>query len=118
VAAPPRARRAEAARVLLVAPPGPSAPQRRRALAGFYPVPLDPPLAAGARLVCADDDPYCPEDAREVYARPLGIDADLIPGGGHLNPDSGYGPWPAAEDWAVPRPAVPRRGLGPLGRGR
>jgi hypothetical protein len=107
---------AEAARVLLVAPPGPSAPQETPALAGFYPVPLDPPLAAGARLVCADDDPYCPEDAREVYARPLGIDADLIPGGGHLNPDSGYGPWPAAEDWAV-SPCGPRR-PGPSVEGR
>lgn len=89
----------DAARVLLVAPPGPSAAVEVPALAGFYPVPLDPALARGARLVCSDDDPYCPEDAREAYARPLALDAVLLPGAGHINPDAGYGPWPDAEAW-------------------
>jgi uncharacterized protein len=23
----------------------------------------------------------------------------VVPGGGHLNPASGYGPWPAMRDW-------------------
>jgi predicted alpha/beta hydrolase family esterase len=88
-----------AARVLLVAPPCPSATEQVGALAGFFPAPLDPALARGARLVCSDDDPYCPEDARAAYAEPLAIEADLLPGAGHINPDSGYGPWPSALAW-------------------
>ena len=91
---------APAARVLLVAPPGPSAAQALPALAGFFPALLDPALAAGARLAASDDDPYCPEDAREAYARPLGLASDLLPGAGHINPDSGFGPWPAVLAWA------------------
>jgi uncharacterized protein len=92
-----------ARRVLLVAPPSPAgAPEE---LAGFFPVPLDAAALAGsapdgARLVCSDDDPYCPEGAAELYGRPLGVPVDLLPGRGHLNPDAGLGPWPAVEAWA------------------
>jgi serine hydrolase len=88
---------AQADRVLLVAPPSESAdvPQ----IAAFFPAPL-PALQTGARLVCADNDPYCPEGARDLYGS-LGIPVDVIPGGGHLNPDAGYGPWPAVEAWCV-----------------
>jgi uncharacterized protein len=89
---------AQANRVLLVAPPSENAglPQ----LAGFFPAPL-PALQAGARLVCSDDDPYCPEGAASLYGEPLGIPVDLLPGGRHLNPDAGYGPWPAVEAWCL-----------------
>jgi predicted alpha/beta hydrolase family esterase len=87
---------AQADRVLLAAPPSERAgvPQ----IAGFFPAPL--PALTGARLVCGDDDPYCPEGADTVYGV-LGIPVDVIPGGGHLNPDAGYGPWPAAEAWCL-----------------
>jgi uncharacterized protein len=86
----------QADRVLLVAPPSESAgvPQ----IASFFPVPL--PALSGARLVCADDDPYCPEGARQLYGA-LGIPVDVILGGGHLNPEAGYGPWPAVETWCL-----------------
>ena len=88
-------------RVLLVAPPSQAgAPDE---LAGFFPVPLDPgPVAAAAgstRLVCAPDDPYCPEDAALLYGAPLGLPVDEIPGAGHINPETGYGPWPGVEAW-------------------
>jgi predicted alpha/beta hydrolase family esterase len=88
---------AQADRALLVAPPSESAgvPQ----IAAFFPVPL-PALQAGARLVCSDDDPYCPEGAQNLYAD-LGIPVDVIPGAGHVNPESGFGPWPAAEAWCL-----------------
>ena len=87
---------AQADRALLVAPPSESAgvPQ----IAGFFPVPL--PALTGARLVCGDNDPYCPEGAQHVYGV-LGIPVDVIPGGAQLNPDAGYGPWPAVEAWCV-----------------
>jgi predicted alpha/beta hydrolase family esterase len=89
---------AQADRVLLVAPPseGADVPQ----IAAFFPVPL-PTLQRGARLVCSDDDPYCPEGAATLYGAPLGIPVDIVPGGGHLNPDAGYGPWPAVEAWCL-----------------
>jgi uncharacterized protein len=73
----------------------------------FFPVTLDAGAARAAagvtRLVCGDDDPYCPSDATAVYAGPLGVPVDRIAGGGHLNPDSGYGPWPELEDWCLGR---------------
>lgn len=95
-------------RVLLNAPPGPLG-----ALPSFFPVPLDREAVARAagttRLVCSDDDPYCPEGAAQAYAAPLGLPCDVLPGQGHLNVDAGYGPWPAMLDWCLGR----RRELAP-----
>ena len=86
-----------AERVLFVAPPCMSDPPPE--IAGFFPVPFTPPAAENARLVHSDDDPYCPAGAKTTFADPLGIETDLVPGAGHINPDSGYGPWPAVLDW-------------------
>ena len=89
---------AQADRVLLVAPPSEAAGLPE--IAGFFPVPL-PQLADGARLVGTDDDPYCPEGAATLYGEPLGIPADVLPGGGHVHQETGFGPWPAAEAWCL-----------------
>ena len=89
---------AQADRVLLVAPPSEAAGLPE--IAAFFPVPL-PQLADGARLVGTDDDPYCPEGAATLYGEPLGIPADVLPGGGHVHPETGFGPWPAAEAWCL-----------------
>jgi predicted alpha/beta hydrolase family esterase len=80
-----------ASRVLLVAPPSETGvPEPLRS---FFPPPgLKLP---DARMVCSDNDPYCPEGAVSLYG-----DGDVLPGAGHLNPDAGYGPWPAVEAWA------------------
>ena len=89
------------ARVALVAPPSPhtSIPE----IAGFFPPPLDIGVvrhaSEGTVLVAGDVDPYLPEGIADAYARPLKIATTVIPGGGHLNVDSGYGPWPAVLDW-------------------
>ena len=89
------------ARVLLVAPP--SAGANVAEIEPFFPVPVSPaPVRAAAGstvLVCSDDDPYCPEGAASLYGAPLGVETHVISGGGHLNPDAGLGPWPAAEAW-------------------
>ena len=61
-------------------------------LAPFFEV----PDIEGGRIVCSDNDPYCPEGAHTLYPGP----ADLLEGQGHINPDAGYGPWPAVEAWA------------------
>jgi predicted alpha/beta hydrolase family esterase len=93
------------ARVLWVAPPGPSLFVEEPAISTFAPVALDPEAIRASsslepfRLVCSDGDPYCPEGADTVYGEPLGLDVDLLSGQDHINPDSGYGPWPSVLEW-------------------
>jgi predicted alpha/beta hydrolase family esterase len=89
---------AQSDRLLLVAPP--SERSGVAEIAAFFPVPL-PALTGDPRLVCSDNDPYCPEGALALYGAPLEIPMDLIPGAGHVNPEAGYGPWPAVEAWCV-----------------
>jgi predicted alpha/beta hydrolase family esterase len=112
-----------AARVALVSPPSPrtTIPE----LAPFFPVPLDidvvrhsagsggPPASAvggapgnrgvavggGTVLVGSDDDPYTPEGIATAYGLPLKMPTTIVAGGGHLNPEAGYGAWPAVLDW-------------------
>ncbi|MEU4075901.1 hydrolase [Streptomyces venezuelae] len=92
-------RRPRADRVLLVAPPSPSVTASIAPIAAFADG-LDLTEAGlDARLVYGDGDPYCPEGADLSYGRPLGLDLDRVPGGGHLNPDSGFGEWPALLAW-------------------
>jgi predicted alpha/beta hydrolase family esterase len=91
-------------RVVLVAPPCPGA--KVPELAGFYPTGADTAAidaAAGhTRLVCSDDDAYCPgRGAALHWGRPLELAVDLLPGAGHLNVKAGYGPWPEMEAWAL-----------------
>jgi hypothetical protein len=93
-------------RVVLVAPPCPGS--RIPELARFYPEHTDRDgvhaAAHHTRLVCADDDPYCPgRGANEKWAAPLRLPVDLLPGRGHLNPQTGYGPWPAMAEWVLGR---------------
>ena len=85
----------QAERVLLVAPPC-----EREELASFFPAPM-PHLEGDARVVCSDDDPYCPGGAVSRYAEPLGVPAEVLPGAGHVNPDAGFGAWPEVEAWCV-----------------
>jgi predicted alpha/beta hydrolase family esterase len=81
-------------RTLLVAPPAdiPELPP------GFFPLP-DEIAVPGAELWGSDDDPYCPGGAQVLYGRAYGIPSRHFEGGGHLNTDAGYGPWPEAEAW-------------------
>lgn len=109
-------------RVALVAPPGPGAEIPE--LAGFYPTGAEREAVAAAaaetRLVCSDDDPYCPGGAARVWGEPLGLHVDLVPGGGHLNVDAGYGPWPELEAWCLgirPSPVPARPGAAALSPG-
>ncbi|MGW8699866.1 RBBP9/YdeN family alpha/beta hydrolase [Streptomyces eurythermus] len=88
-------------RVLLVAPPSGSVLARHPEVAAFTPPPLDFTLPGPARLVAGDDDPYCPEGAATLFAEPLGIPADILPGAAHLDLDAGYGPWPAVLSWCL-----------------
>ncbi|MFF0435182.1 RBBP9/YdeN family alpha/beta hydrolase [Streptomyces sp. NPDC004327] len=87
-------------RVLLVAPPSPQVTASIPEIAGFADgLELTGLDMRNARLVYGDGDPYCPEGADVPYGTPLGLDVDHVPGGGHLNPDTGYGEWPDVLAW-------------------
>lgn len=88
-------------RVALVAPVSPHTAIAE--LQSFFPVPLDIDQvrrgADGTVLIAGDNDPYTPEGIADAYARPLKIPTTVLAGGGHVNVESGYGPWPAMLDW-------------------
>jgi predicted alpha/beta hydrolase family esterase len=90
-----------AARVLLVAPPSPQTAIAE--IAAFFPPPVDVDTvrrgADGTVLVAGDDDPYLPEGIAAAYGLPHKIATTIVPGGGHLNVDAGFGEWPAAAAW-------------------
>ena len=90
-------------RVLLVAPPGPEAPAPE--IAPFCAIELSAEaVAAGARsteIVCSDNDPFSERGAVNAYAKPLRLRYHLLHGAAHINPDSGYGPWPGVLNWAL-----------------
>ncbi|MFG2647310.1 RBBP9/YdeN family alpha/beta hydrolase [Streptomyces sp. NPDC048436] len=94
-----------AERVLLVAPPSDEVLAGYEEVAGFCgpgATAAQVASAAGAtRLVAGDDDPYCPGGAAEQYGVPLGLDTDVVPGGGHLDLDAGYGAWESVLAWCL-----------------
>jgi predicted alpha/beta hydrolase family esterase len=89
-------------RVLLVAPPCAQdiAPIRRFRTEAVQPGQVRA-AARQTRMLCSDKDPYCPAGAAATFGIPLELDYEVIPGGGHLNTDAGYGPWPDVERWAL-----------------
>jgi predicted alpha/beta hydrolase family esterase len=98
-------------RVLLVAPPSPAS--EFEPIRAFFPAPLAAPLVADTRLVCSDDDPHCPEGAAALYGEPLGLEIDLLEGARHINPESGFGPWPAVEAWCYGESAIASSRIAP-----
>ena len=88
-------------RVVLVAPPSPQVdvPELKPFLDIPFEIDLVRHAADGTVLVGTDNDPYCREGAAAAYGRPLKMPTTVIPGGGHLNVEAGYGTWPAMLDW-------------------
>ena len=93
-------------RVLLVAPPSADVLRGFPEVAAFAPpgieaTPLPADLVPRTRLVAADDDPYFPGGAASLYADRFGLDADVVPGGRHLDLPAGYGSWPSVLAWCT-----------------
>ncbi|MDA8062327.1 MAG: alpha/beta hydrolase [Actinomycetota bacterium] len=92
-------------RVLLVAPPAsanvPDAGASFR-LEAIDVAAVRSSAAGEIAIVCSDADPYNPMGAQGLYGDPLGITATVLPGAGHITPDSGYGHWPFAIQWCLP----------------
>jgi predicted alpha/beta hydrolase family esterase len=84
--------------VFLVAPPDPEASGFPSVAAGFTAPTVGEDGARAevpARMVVSDDDPYCSVDRAVAFAG--AIDAEVVRVGalGHVNVDSGIGPWDA-----------------------
>ena len=78
----------------LVGLPDVERPDRPAAIdPAFAPIPRDP-LPFPSLLVTSRNDPYCSYERAEDFSYSWG--AALVDAGdaGHINPDSGYGPWP------------------------
>jgi predicted alpha/beta hydrolase family esterase len=88
-------------RVLLVAPPS---TDEVEPVVRFQPDGVtveDIRRAAGKTLMFwGEPDPYCPETAPVAFEG-LFERSKRFPGGGHLNTEAGYGPWPEVEEWAL-----------------
>ena len=79
--------------MLLVAPP--SLAGVPDVLPAFFPVPRRRAGQHAARLLRRRSVLPGGRRTRSTPGR-----ADVLPGQGHINPDAGYGPWPAVEAWA------------------
>lgn len=75
---------------LLVAPAN---PERRAVLCDFAPVPYQP-LPYPSIVVASNNDPFCPVRLAGGYARAWGSEFIRLNDAGHINVDSGHGPWP------------------------
>jgi uncharacterized protein len=75
---------------LLVAP---ADPERRAVLSDFAPVPYEA-LPYPSIVVASSNDPYCPVRLANAYARGWGSEFVRLNNAGHINVESGHGPWP------------------------
>jgi uncharacterized protein len=54
-----------------------------------------------------ENDPYSPGGVRAAYDIDPAIPVESVPGGEHLIPDSGFGPWPRILEWSLAGGGVP-----------
>lgn len=65
---------------------------------GWMPVPRQR-LPFRSVVAVSDNDPLCARDQAVALARDWGSDTVFLGNVGHLNPASGFGPWPEAARW-------------------
>lgn len=99
----------QVAAAVLVAPADAERPGAPGALHTFTPIPMKP-LAIPALLMASDSDPYCTLDRAEAFAQAWRADLEIVTGGGHVNAESGFGPWP--DGWLMVGDWLRRHGLG------
>jgi hypothetical protein len=99
---------APVAAVVLVAPADAERSNAPGALHTFRPIPMEP-FATPALLVASDSDPYCTLERAEAFAQAWKADLEIVHGGGHINADAGFGPWP--DGWGMVGAWLRRHGL-------
>ncbi len=92
-------------RVLLVSPLGEQAFTAANSNEEFNPGHVDRQLLVAAstkppHVVTSATDPYAPADPY-AWSAALDLDCDVLPAAGHITPQDGYGPWPAALAWCL-----------------
>jgi hypothetical protein len=100
---------APVAAVVLVTPADAERPGAPEALHTFAPIPMKP-LATPALVVASDSDPYCSLDRAEAFAQAWKADLEIVTGGGHINAEAGFGPWP--DGWLMVGEWLRHHGLG------
>ncbi|MEO1282562.1 MAG: alpha/beta hydrolase [Pseudomonadota bacterium] len=60
---------------------------------GFAPIPMNP-LTIPSVVIASDSDPYCSEPRAKELAQAWGASFVEAGDAGHINVDSGHGPWP------------------------
>ena len=96
------------AAAVLVAPADAERSDAPGALHTFTPIPMKP-LVSPALLIASDSDPYCTIDRAQAFAQAWKADMEIVSGGGHINADAGFGPWP--EGWLMVGDWLRRHGL-------
>lgn len=66
-----------------------------------HPARIDALPGIETRVFEGEGDPYSPGGVRADYAIDARIPVELVPDGGHLVPDSGFGEWPRMRDWVL-----------------
>ncbi|WP_373036233.1 RBBP9/YdeN family alpha/beta hydrolase [Sulfurimonas sp.] len=79
--------------LFLVAPP--SLNSKIDELENFFPVTVPKDLhAKNSLLICSTNDPYMSLDEAKSLQKSLNVEMEILKDAGHINADSGYGPWP------------------------
>lgn len=86
------------AALVLVAPADAERAGAPEALQSFAPIPMQR-LPVPALLIASDNDAYCSLDRARSFAQAWHADLEIVAGGGHINSDAGFGPWP--EGWQM-----------------
>ena len=82
---------------LLIAPPDLDAPSAPIEVTDFHPVPVHP-LPFRSLVVASTNDPWCELAVAQRMAASWGSDFLVAGASGHLNTDTGFGPWPLGEE--------------------
>jgi len=86
---------------LLVAPPSPYS--LFEPIQNFLPPPRSrdawSAIAGKSLVLGSDDDEYASDDEFVELANRLGLRHEILPGAGHINAASGFGPFPRVLDW-------------------
>lgn len=66
-----------------------------------HPARIDPIPGVELHIFEGEGDPYLPGGTAASYTVDPAIPVEVVPGGGHLIPDSGFGRWPRILDWVT-----------------